>query len=72
MASLSRRQARSSGDCDAGKNITMCKRCISINTDGQILMIYISQADLSDLADTYLILGALQERRSLEPAFVWS
>ena len=47
---------------DAGKKITGRKRHIAVDTDGRLLMVRLTPADLSDSAGAQLILDALRKR----------
>lgn len=47
---------------DAGKKITGRKRHIAVSTDGRLLMVHFTPADLSDSAGAQLILDALRKR----------
>ncbi len=47
---------------DAGKKVTGRKRHIAVDTDGRLLMVRLTPADLSDSAGAQLILDALRKR----------
>lgn len=47
---------------DAGKKITGRKRHIAVDSDGRLLMVHFTPADLSDSAGAQLILDALRKR----------
>jgi len=47
---------------DAGKKITGRKRHIAVDTDGRLLMVNLTTADISDSAGAQMILGAIRKR----------
>jgi len=47
---------------DAGKKINGCKRHIAVDTDGRLLMINLTTADISDSAGAQMILNAIRKR----------
>lgn len=47
---------------DAGKKITGRKRHIAVDTDGRLLMVHLTSADISDSADAQAILDAIRRR----------
>jgi len=47
---------------DAGKKITGRKRHIAVDTEGRLLMVRLTPADLSDSAGDQLVLDALRKR----------
>ncbi len=51
-------------DCDAGKKINGRKRHITVDTDGRLLMINMTTADIADSVGARQILDALRKRWS--------
>lgn len=49
-------------DYDANKKITECKRHVAVDTDGRLLMVNLTRADLLDSASARMILEALRQR----------
>ncbi|MDG6095801.1 IS5 family transposase [Acetobacter sp. AN02] len=47
---------------DAGKNIVGRKRHIAVDTDGRLLMVRLTPADISDSAEGQMILNAIRKR----------
>jgi hypothetical protein len=47
---------------DAGKKVVGRKRHIVVNTDGRLLMVHLTTADISDSAGAQMILDAIRKR----------
>lgn len=54
-------QAETRG-CDAGKKIVGCKRHVAVDTDGWLLMVNLTTADISDSAGAQAILDGIRKR----------
>jgi hypothetical protein len=57
-----RKHAKARG-YDASKKIVGCKRHIAVDTNGRLLMVNLTPADISDLAGAQAILDAVRKRR---------
>ncbi|MDF7675127.1 IS5 family transposase, partial [Acetobacteraceae bacterium ESL0697] len=47
---------------DAGKKIVGCKQHIAVDTDGRLLLVRLTPADISDSAEGQMILDAIRKR----------
>ena len=61
-ASRSRRRPPKARGYDAGKKIVGRKRHIAVDTDGRLLMVNLTTADISDSAGAQVILDAIRKR----------
>jgi putative transposase len=48
--------------CNAAKRIVGCKWHIAVDTDGRLLMVNLTSADISDSAGAQMILEAIRRR----------